>query len=231
VEALLRWRHPTRGLVSPAVFIPVAERFGLIGALGDWVVNQACAQLRAWLDAGHALRVAVNLSVHQLRQEDLDGRVRQALTWHRVDPDLLTMEITETAAMEDAGTTAVTIERLRRMGVHLSIDDFGTGYSSLSYLRRLKAQELKIDRSFVVDLADSVDARAVVQGVINLAHALGLKVVAEGVETREQQAILAAQHCDELQGFFFARPMPAKDLTAWLAAQGAGQHAAQVSLA
>ncbi|MEF7617094.1 EAL domain-containing protein [Aquincola sp. MAHUQ-54] len=216
-EALARWRHPQRGIVSPGVFIPVAERFGLIGALGDWVVNEACRQVRQWLDEGLRVRVAVNLSVFQLRQDDLVERVLKAIEVHRIEPALLTFEITESVAMEDAESTLITFERLAAIGVQMSIDDFGTGYSSLSYLRRLQARQLKIDRAFVRDLETSADARAVVQAVVQLAHALGLNVVAEGVETVGQRDVLNALGCDELQGFLFAKPMLPASVALWAA--------------
>jgi len=215
VEALLRWNHPTRGAVSPVVFIPLAERFGLIGAIGEWVIDEACRQMHAWAEQGVRMRVAINLSVHQLREDDLVARIRAALQRHGVEPSQLLCEITESVAMEDIATTQRAFDELRRLGVYLSIDDFGTGYSSLSYLRRLPAQQLKIDRSFVNDLETSGDARAIVDAVVHLAHALGLRVVAEGVETAGQRDILLGFGCDELQGYFFARPMPAADLLAW----------------
>ena len=214
-EALLRWHHPQRGMISPSVFIPIAERFGLIGAMGNWVIDEACRQARAWRDQGLLMRVAINLSVHQLRNPDLIDRICDALRQHQVNPRLLTCEITESVAMEDAEGTMLMFEKLAAAGVHISIDDFGTGYSSLSYLRKLRAGELKIDRSFVLDLETSSDARAVVDAVIKLARALGLKVVAEGVETEEQHAILRSLGCDELQGYLFAKPMPAKELSVW----------------
>ena len=217
VEALLRWTHPEHGAVPPAVFIPIAERFGFIKDLGEWVIDEACRQMRAWDEAGMRMRVAVNLSVHQLRQEDLVERVQAALERHGVGADRLLCEITESVAMEDIETTQRTFEGLRRIGVFLSIDDFGTGYSSLSYLRRLPATQLKIDRSFILDLEASRDARAVVDAVIQLAHALDLKVVAEGVETEGQRDILLGLHCDELQGYLFARPMPPAALLDWAA--------------
>jgi diguanylate cyclase (GGDEF)-like protein len=214
-EALMRWHHPTRGMVPPGIFIPIAERFGLIGVLGNWVIDESARQMRLWLDGGLRMRVSINLSVHQLRQEELSGRVRQALDRHRVDAGLLTCEITESVAMDDAQPTLRALERLAATGVQLSIDDFGTGYSSLSYLRRMPAGQLKIDRSFVSDLEHSSDARAIVDAVVRLAHALGLKVVAEGVETDAQQALLLELGCDELQGYLYARPMPARALTLW----------------
>ncbi len=220
VEALLRWHHPTRGMVSPAEFIPVAERFGLIGELGQWVIDEACRHLRVWHDLGLDIPVAVNLSVHQLRQPDLEQRVREALRNHRVPARMLIMEITESVAMEDIEASLRVFDMLDQIGVRLSIDDFGTGYSSLSYLRRLPARQLKIDRSFVRDLDSSLDAQAIVEAVVRLAHALGLKVVAEGVETQDQADILAQLHCDELQGFLFARPMSEPILMKWLGQRG-----------
>ncbi|MFM2449590.1 MAG: hypothetical protein RIS44_2040 [Pseudomonadota bacterium] len=211
-EALIRWQHPTKGLILPGVFIPVAERFGLMGAIGHWVIEDACRQARAWRDQGLRMRVAINLSAQQMRQDDIALRIGEALKRHRIDPTSITCEITESAAMEDTRTTQTTLKELGELGVHLSIDDFGTGYSSLSYLRQLPAEELKIDRSFVVDIDSSPDARAVVDAVVKLAHALGLKVVAEGVENLRQQEVLVQLGCDELQGYLFARPMTARAL-------------------
>ena len=215
VEALLRWNHPKHGMVPPMVFITLAERFGLIGRLGAWVINEACRQTAEWGRSGLRMRVAINLSVHQLRESGLAERIEHALQFHGLDASQLLCEITESVAMEDIKATQRTFDGLARIGVFLSIDDFGTGYSSLNYLRQLPAQQLKIDRSFVNDLEDSEDARAVVSAVVSLAHALGLRVVAEGVETSGQRDILLAMDCDELQGFFFARPMPADSLFAW----------------
>jgi diguanylate cyclase len=214
-EALIRWQHPTRGLVMPDAFLPLAERSGMIGPLGDWVIEAACKQARAWRDKGLRMRVAINLSAHQMRQDDIVDRIALALERYRIHPSLLTCEITETAAMEDTGATQQTFRRLGELGTHLSIDDFGTGYSSLSYLRQLPAEELKIDASFVRDVDTSADARAIVDAVVKLAHALGLKVVAEGVETLRQQKALVDLGCDELQGYLFAKPMTARALLMW----------------
>jgi diguanylate cyclase len=215
VEALLRWQHPQRGSISPATFIPLAERFGLMGAIGHWVIEEACRQMREWNDRGMRIRVAINLSVHQLREDDLAERIRRALEHQGVDPAHLLCEITESVAMEDIEASQRAFENLARIGVFLSIDDFGTGYSSLSYLRQLPAREVKIDRGFVTDLEHSADARAIVDAVVRLAHALGLRVVAEGVETTGQRDLLMGFGCDELQGFLFARPMPAGELLQW----------------
>jgi len=215
VEALVRWHHPVRGTIGPAVFIPIAERFGLITAMGYWIIDDACRQVALWREDGLRLRVAINLSVHQLRQDDLAHRIESAIHRHRIDPRQLTFEITESLAMENGEGTLEVFQKLSQIGVLLSIDDFGTGYSSLSYLRRLQVGELKIDRSFVQDIEASADARAVVAAVIQLAHALGLKVVAEGVETVEQKDVLLALECDDLQGYFFAMPMDAGKILQW----------------
>ena len=215
VEALLRWTHPERGMIAPDIFIPLAERFGIIINLGNWVIEEACRQLAEWRGMGLQMRVAINLSVHQLRESGLAERITQTLQRHNVQASQLLCEITESVAMEDTQATQRTFEELRDIGVYLSIDDFGTGYSSLNYLRQLPAQLLKIDRSFIRDLETEEDARAVVHAVVHLAHALGLRVVAEGVETAAQRDILLNMHCDELQGYFYAKPMPADRLLAW----------------
>jgi diguanylate cyclase (GGDEF)-like protein len=212
VEALLRWVHPVRGLISPGVFIPIAERFGLINRIGAWVIDEACRQIAWWQARGSKVRVAVNLSSHQLRSASIVDDVRQALERHRVDPGQLACEITESIAMEHSQASKGIIERLSTMGVQVSIDDFGTGYSSLSSLRQMHVSELKIDREFVMDVAKNKDARAIVDAIVRLAHALDLRVVAEGVETSEQRDALIELGCDELQGFFLGRPMPALDL-------------------
>jgi diguanylate cyclase (GGDEF)-like protein len=222
VEALIRWRHSERGMVAPSSFIPVAERFGMIVTLGNWVVDEACRQMQEWSREGFMTQMAINVSTHQLRQPDFVDRLAGALRRHNVDPSHLLCEITESAAMEDIMATQRTFEGLSRIGVFLSIDDFGTGYSSLSYLRQLPASQLKIDRSFVKDLESSGDARAVVDAVVRLSHALGLRVVAEGVETAAQRTILVGLGCDELQGFHFARPMEARQLVAWVGAYQKG---------
>jgi len=177
-------------MVSPAVFIPLAERFGLIGRLGNWVIDEACAQMERWSERGARMNVAINLSVHQLREVDLVERIEQALLRHHIDANQLLCEITESVAMGDVKATQAAFGGLARIGVLLSIDDFGTGSSSLSTLRQLPARQLKIDRSFVMDLETSSDARAIVSAVVHLAHDLGLGVVAEGVETDGQRAVI-----------------------------------------
>ncbi|MGR6798106.1 putative bifunctional diguanylate cyclase/phosphodiesterase [Sphaerotilus sulfidivorans] len=216
VEALLRWRHPERGMISPAVFIPVAERFGLIGRIGDWVIEQACEQLARWQAQGLVCRVAINLSAHQLRQPDLARRILSTLERHGLDPSLLVCELTETAMMESIKDGCSVLDELDAAGVRVSIDDFGTGYSSLSYLRRLPASQLKIDRSMVTGIDVDRQARAVLESVIKLAHALDMEVVAEGVETEAQRQVLVEADCDVLQGYLFARPMDAEALQDWV---------------
>ncbi len=214
-EALLRWQHPTRGIVSPTIFIPIAERHGLIGVIGNWVLEEAARQAALWRDKGLRMRVAINVSGYQMRQDDFIDRLDQALSAYRLVPGRFTCEITETVAMEDTRVTQRAFQRLGQLGVHVSIDDFGTGHSSLAVLRRLPAAELKIDRAFVTDLGTSADALAVAKAVVQLAHSLDLHVVAEGVETEEQRDLLLELGCDELQGFLFARPMTAAALELW----------------
>ncbi|MFO1340418.1 MAG: EAL domain-containing protein [Burkholderiaceae bacterium] len=213
VEALVRWQHPVRGMIQPSVFVPVAERFGLIGALGQWVIDEACRQLREWLDQGLRLRVSINMSAHQLRQDNLVQRIRRSLHAHTVDPSLLTIEIIESVLMEDAAVNA--FAGLAQLGVSLSIDDFGIGYCNFALLRKLPVTQLKVDRSLFTDIQHSSDALAVVDAIVKMAHALGLRVVAEGVETDAQRDMLLALRCDELQGYLFAKPMSAERLTLW----------------
>jgi len=220
-EALLRWEHPRRGMVSPTVFIPLAERHGLIGSIGLWVVNEACRQAAEWRSQGLRMRMAVNISGHQMRQDDLVQHIVNALQRHNIRPERLTCEITESVAMEDTAHTREAFERLRRAGLHVSIDDFGTGYSSLAALRKLPAAELKIDRAFVTDLATSEQARGIAKAIVQMAHTLGLRVVAEGVETEAQRDLLVGLGCDELQGYLFARPMTAASLALWADNDGA----------
>jgi diguanylate cyclase (GGDEF)-like protein len=214
-EALLRWQHPSRGMISPVVFIPLAERHGLIASIGRWVIDEACRQAAQWRECGLRMRVAINISGHQLRQDDLVEQIEAALERHAIPPGRLTCEITESVAMEDTSQTRAAFERLRRAGLHISIDDFGTGHSSLAVLRRLPAAEIKIDRAFISDLATSADARSIVQTIVQLARRLDLRVVAEGVETEAQRDQLVALGCDELQGHLFAKPMTAASLAVW----------------
>ncbi|HEX2826879.1 MAG TPA: EAL domain-containing protein [Burkholderiales bacterium] len=222
VEALMRWRHPQLGLVSPAQFIPLAEEIGLILPMGEWALRAACAQIRRWLDAGiAAVPVAVNISARQFHQQDIASVVDRALREHAVDPGLLDLEITEGTAMHDVEATSETLRELKALGVTIAIDDFGTGYSSLSYLKRFPIDSLKIDRSFVVGLPGDQDDGSIAQAVITMAHALRLKVVAEGVENEAQLEFLAKNDCDQMQGFHFSRPVTAEACTEMLRARGA----------
>ncbi len=215
VEALVRWIHPTRGLIGPDEFIPLAEKTGLIVPIGEWVLDEACRQVREWLDSGMCdWNVAVNLSPVQFSHPQLTALVRDTLARHRVDPRHLTIEVTESAAMRDVDASLRILQALRDMGVRISIDDFGTGYSSLMYLKRLPASELKIDRGFVRELAHDAEDAAIVSSVVALGHTLGIEIVAEGVETATQKEFLTRLGCNSLQGFLLGRPVPAADLNA-----------------
>ena len=225
-EALLRWEHPVRGVVPPAVFIPLAERHGLIGTIGDWVVGEACRQAAAWRESGLRMRIAINVSGHQLRHDRFVAQLEEHVRRHQIRPSRLTCEITESVAMEDTAQTRIAFQRLRRAGFHVSIDDFGTGHSSLAVLRRLPAAELKVDRSFIVDLEVSESARSIVEAVLSVARTLGLRVVAEGVETEAQRDILVRMGCDELQGYLFARPMSPAALGLWAEGGAPGEGSA-----
>jgi len=217
IEALIRWRHPERGLVSPGQFIPVAEDTGLIVPIGEWVIEEACRQGASWCSAGlPQLPVAVNLSPRQFRQSSLMEAVARALRRHGWPSHLLELEITEGVLMQHTEDTLRTLEALNRLGVSLAIDDFGTGYSSLSYLKRFPVHYLKIDQSFVRDVTVDPEDAAIVGAIIGLAHSLGMTVVAEGVETAGQFDFIREAGCDEAQGFHFSRPMPAGELAAWL---------------
>ncbi|QIM47801.1 EAL domain-containing protein [Pusillimonas sp. DMV24BSW_D] len=212
-EALLRWTHPDHGRVAPDSFIPMAERTGLIVPIGEWVLDQACSQLRCWQDAGWKdARVAVNLSAMQFSHSGLVEMLQTILDRYRIKPESLTLEITETTAMQNAETSIVILHKLRRLGVRIAIDDFGTGYSSLLYLKRLPVSELKIDRGFVHDLTLQKEDVAIVEAVVTLANKLGLSVVAEGVETPEQLDLLVDLGCDYLQGYLLGRPVHAQTL-------------------
>jgi diguanylate cyclase (GGDEF)-like protein len=211
-EALLRWRHPTRGLLAPGEFIPLAEECGLIVRLGDWVLHESCRQLSAWRTAGlSSVQIAVNASAEQFQERDLTSIVEHALLEHGIAGHDLEIEITESAVMRSPEATVDTLEGLKRLGVSIALDDFGTGYSSMGYLRRFSLDRLKIDRSFTADITTSPRATAVLQGIIALAHELHLEVIAEGVETAEQAAVLKGLGCDQYQGYFFGVPLPADD--------------------
>jgi len=221
VEALLRWRHPKYGLVGPAEFVPLAEESGLIVPIGEWVLKTACAQAKTWQVQGlQPLRMAVNLSVAQFEQPDFTRMVARILSDSGLQPDCLELEITESLLMKDVNTAVAVLRTLKEMGVKLAIDDFGTGYSSLNYLKRLPIDRLKIDRSFVQDISIDPDDAAIALAVIAMAHSMNLRVVAEGVETDAQLTFLRSRDCDEMQGYYFSRPLPAGEATCWLEEHG-----------
>ena len=208
-EALLRWNHPKDGLIQPDVFIPIAEDTGLIMPIGEWVIHEACQQMKRWRDADFPVQsMAVNLSARQFFDSNLPGRVTQALHESGMRPEQLELEITESILMANTEETMNLFAQLKQLGVKLSIDDFGTGFSSLAYLKRFRVDNLKIDHSFVRDISTDPDDAAIVRAIVNLAQSLQLRVIAEGVETREQLDFLAACGCQEAQGFYFARPQP-----------------------
>jgi diguanylate cyclase (GGDEF)-like protein len=217
VEALLRWNHPSRGWIPPDTFIPVAEETGLIVALGDWVIRQACVQLVAWSgeQLGH-LTIAVNASAHQFSRPNFADSVLRTLFSYGVKPSQLQIEITESTLMRNVEDTAACLNKFRAAGIALSVDDFGTGYSSLGYLRQLPIDALKIDRSFVRDLHVTADDKAICAAIIAMARELRLKVIAEGVENAEQLEMLRSHGCDQAQGYYISRPQPAVALAAWL---------------
>lgn len=211
VEALIRWRHPELGLISPAEFIPVAEETGLILPIGEWVMRAACEQAQAWRTQGlKDLWVAINLSARQFRDDEIVAKLQGVLRETGLDPSLLELELTESLLMEVGAGTIEKLSAFRKLGVHLSIDDFGTGYSSMSYLKRFPIHKLKVDRSFVRDLPGDRDDAAITTAIVAMARGLGLKVTAEGVETAEQADFLAKQGCTFCQGYFFAKPLPAE---------------------
>ena len=215
-EALIRWRHPVRGLVSPVEFIPLAEAAGLADEIGTWVLDAACRATRSWSATGlPAVKIAVNVSGRQLERDGFDRLVERTLSRHGLPPRLLELELTETIAMADSRTAALLFERLRALGVAISIDDFGTGYSSLSYLKKLSFDKLKIDREFVTDVDSRRDCQAICQSIIALGRGLGINVLAEGVERPEEMIWLRRHGCQLFQGFHFARPMPESDFLAF----------------
>jgi diguanylate cyclase (GGDEF)-like protein/PAS domain S-box-containing protein len=220
VEALMRWPHPELGSVSPVKFIPLLEETGLIVPAGEWVIRQACEQLRAWRDQGvPAVPISVNLSGRQFQQKDLVHSITRIITAADVDPGMLELELTESTLMANPDEANRVLQALRTFGLHISVDDFGTGYSSLAYLKRFPIDSLKIDRSFVQDIIHDNDDAAIVRAVITLAHSLKLTVIAEGVETEEQLTFLINNGCDQMQGYFLSVPLPA-DACTQLIAQG-----------
>ena len=218
-EALVRWRHPERGIVGPAEFIGIAESRGLITPIGRWVMREACRQTKAWHDAGlPRVPVAVNLSALEFRQRDVASDIASVLQQTGLEPRFLEIEITESVLMQDADEARETLGALRTLGVGISIDDFGTGYSSLAYLKRYPINKLKIDRSFVMDTPGSDDDVAIVTAIVQLGRSLQLKTVAEGVETPEQLALLRQLGCDLAQGYGISRPMDSVRTRAWVEA-------------
>lgn len=216
-EALIRWFHPTRGMISPARFIPIAEDTGLIIPLGDWILREALRHIKMWDEQGlPKINLAVNLSAIQFQQEDLAGSIEQILAESGVDPNRLELELTESVVMQDAFKANKILSRLSQVGIALAIDDFGTGYSSLSYLKRFQVDRLKIDQSFVRDMTNNCDDAEIAHAIINLGHTLGLEIVSEGVETREQLELLKSQGCDTIQGYFISKPIPAAEIPAFL---------------
>jgi EAL domain-containing protein (putative c-di-GMP-specific phosphodiesterase class I) len=222
-EALVRWTHPTKGAISPAQFIPVAEDCGLILPISKWVLRQACRQAKAWIDSGLPLsNLAVNISAIQFRAAGFLADLFAILAETGLDPKILELELTETVLMKRVETAQAILKALRAEGIRLAIDDFGTGYSSLSYLTKLPVDALKIDQSFVRQITLAPKETTIVTAVISMARSLNLRVVAEGVETREELAFLERHQCDEAQGYYFSRPVAAPDF-AKLLANGLGK--------
>jgi diguanylate cyclase (GGDEF)-like protein len=219
VEALVRWRHPVRGLVSPLQFIPVAEESGLIVPLGNWVLRRAFQQCRAWQDEGMPpLRISVNISALQFHQPDFLQFLQSQLAAHQVDPRLVELELTESVLMQNVDDVLKTLDAIKALGINLAIDDFGTGFSSLSYLRRFPIDRLKIDQSFVRDIERSPVNESIARAIVALANSLGLDIIAEGIENLSEKAVLEHMHCNEGQGYLFAKPLPAEDISRWIVA-------------
>ena len=218
-EALLRWQHPELGALSPAEFIPIAEDSGQIVVIGEWVLRTAVTQLKRWIDAGmQPMVVAVNLSAVQFRHPDLLAMVTQILDEAGLPPQYLELELTEAMAMDNPLAAIAQMNQLHDRGIRMSIDDFGTGYSSLSYLKKFNVSKLKIDQSFVRDISDDSDDKAIVSAIIKLASSMGMQTIAEGVETASQLAFLRLQGCDEVQGYYFSRPLSVADFEAFVGA-------------
>ncbi|NNM51447.1 MAG: EAL domain-containing protein, partial [Pseudomonadales bacterium] len=213
VEALVRWNHPTMGLLVPREFMPLAEESGLVSAISEMVLDKACRQVQFWREAGLGnIKTSVNIAAHQLRKGNLLQIVNRVIDSTGVDPHLLEFELTESTLMEDAEGVLDTLFGLRDLGIELSLDDFGTGYSSLSYLKRFPIDILKIDQAFIRDIGSSPDDEAITRAIIAMAHSLNMKVVAEGVETAQVMEFLRAENCDIIQGFFISKPVPESEL-------------------
>jgi len=217
MEALIRWNHPQQGFMSPAEFIPVAERSKLIVPIGEWVLREACARNKAWTDAGLGpIKVAVNLSAVQIHETDLTATVRGVLEETGLDASQLELEITESLAMRNAEATIELFTELSEFGVSVSIDDFGTGYSSLSYLKDFPIQRIKIDKAFIDDIGSDENPGAIARAVTTIGHSFGMEITAEGVETEDQLTFLHSLDCDEIQGYYFSRPLPEDQLGEFL---------------
>jgi EAL domain-containing protein (putative c-di-GMP-specific phosphodiesterase class I) len=224
VEALVRWKHPELGIVSPGEFIPLAEETGLIVPLTRWILRTACTQMREWQKAGTDLEtVSVNVSAYRFNDSDLPGSIADALNSCGLDGSHLCVELTESVMMESAEDTIATLQALKKLGIKISIDDFGTGYSSLSYLKRLPIDTLKIDQSFVRNVAAETDDAAIASLITSMAHNLNLSVVAEGVETEAQRESLKSKGCDVIQGYLISRPLPPAELTEFLESRRGAQ--------
>jgi EAL domain-containing protein (putative c-di-GMP-specific phosphodiesterase class I) len=219
-EALIRWKHPRRGMLAPGCFIPLAEETGLILPMGNWVLESACNQLAAWADRKETanLTLSVNISAKQLRRTDFAESVLRTLSASGANPHRLMLELTESMLLHDVEEIIGTMKELKSHGLQFSLDDFGTGYSSLSYLKRLPLDQLKIDRAFVQDLLDDASGRAIAHAIISLGQFMGLSVIAEGVETEEQRELLVDLGCDSYQGFLFSRPLPIEEFQLLLSA-------------
>jgi EAL domain-containing protein (putative c-di-GMP-specific phosphodiesterase class I) len=222
IEALIRWQHPERGMVPPDQFISIAEETGLILPIGEWVLQQACSQMRDLLVAGlPAISLSVNLSVRQLREADLVDKVRQALRQSDLDAPMLDLEITESMLMSDVDRVMQTLNQLSELGVNISVDDFGTGHSSLAYLKQFPISTLKIDRSFIRDIPEDKDDVSITIAIINMARGLGLNTVAEGVEIKEQLDFLKTHECNLMQGYYFSKPVDFEEIVVLLQQQQA----------
>jgi EAL domain-containing protein (putative c-di-GMP-specific phosphodiesterase class I) len=217
MEALIRWRHPDKGLIPPVEFISLAEESGLILPIGEWVLKTACMQNKVWQDAGLSpVVMSVNVSARQFKDGVLIHQVESALRESGLEPQYLELELTESMIMQDVQQAILTMQKLKNMGVHLSVDDFGMGYSSLSALKRFPIARLKIDRSFINDLPHDQDDKAIAMAIITLGHQLELKVLAEGVETEEQCQFLSQHSCDEIQGYYLSKPLHSSDAAVFL---------------
>jgi len=217
LEALVRWHHPTRGWIPPVEFIPLAEASDLIVPIGRWIFAQACEQAARWKDQGFSgIPIAVNLSAREFNQPALLDSIRREMASHGIGPGQLSIELTESVIMSDADQAIELLEQLRQLGLEVAVDDFGTGYSSMNYLRQLPANKLKLDRSFIGELGSSTKNDAIVRAMVGLAHGLGMRVVAEGVEEREQLLCLGELGCDQYQGYLFSKPLPATAIPALL---------------